>query len=61
MKGTMGEMKIKLKPNSRPVNHIPYRINPMIKEKVKKEVIKMLAAGLIFPIEELEWISPIVI
>jgi hypothetical protein len=44
IKGAMGEMKIELKPNSRPVKHRPYRLNPRIKEKVKKEVEKMLAA-----------------
>jgi len=44
-----------------PMKHRPYRINPKIKEKVKKEVDKMLATGLIFPIEEVEWISLIVI
>ena len=52
IKGAMGEMKIKLKPESRPVNHIPYRLNPRIKEKVKKEVEKLLATRLTFPIEE---------
>jgi len=54
-------MKIKLKPDSRNVKHKPYRLNPKIKEKVKKELDKMLAAGLIFLIEEAEWVSPIVI
>jgi hypothetical protein len=61
IKGAMGEMKIELKPDSKPVKHRPYHLNPKIKEKVKKEVDKMLAAGLIFPIEEAEWVSPIVI
>jgi hypothetical protein len=36
IKGAMGEMKIELKPDSRPVKHGPYRLNPRIKEKVKK-------------------------
>jgi hypothetical protein len=31
IKGAMGEMKIDLKPNSRPVKHRPYRLNPRIK------------------------------
>jgi len=61
IKGAMGEIKIELKPDSRPMKHKPYWLNPRIKEKVKKEVDKMLAARLIFPIEEVEWISPIVI
>ena len=54
-------MKIEFKPNSRHVKHKPYRLNPRIKEKVNKEVDKMLAAGHIFPSEEAKWISPIVI
>ena len=57
----MGEMKIELKPDSRLVKHKPYQLNPRIHEKVKKEVDKILVARLIFPIEEVEWISPIVI
>jgi hypothetical protein len=61
IKGSMGEMKIELKPSSRLVKHRPNYLNPRIKEKVKKEVDKMLATGLIFPIEEVEWIIPIVI
>ena len=32
-----------------------------MKEKVKREIDKMLEAGLIFPVEEVEWVSPIVI
>ena len=38
-----------------------YRLNPRYKEKVKAELDHMLDAGIIEPIEELEWISPIVI
>lgn len=57
----MGEIKIELKPDSRPVKHRPYRLNPRIKENFKKKVDKMLAAGHIFPSEEVEWIIPIVI
>ena len=57
----MGEMKIELKTDSKLVNHRPYHLNPKIKEKVKKEVDKMLAAGLIFLIKEVEWVSPIFI
>jgi hypothetical protein len=54
-------MKIELKPDSKLVKHRPYCLNPKIKEKVKKEVDKMLVVGLIFPIKEVEWIIPIVI
>lgn len=61
IKGSMEEMKINLKPSSKPVKHRPYDLNPKIKEKVKKEVDKILVTGLVFPIEEAKWVSPIVI
>ncbi|GJU81035.1 hypothetical protein Tco_1283400 [Tanacetum coccineum] len=35
------------------------RVNPNIKEVVKKEVIKLLNAGLIYPIFDSHWVSPI--
>jgi hypothetical protein len=49
IKGDLGEMKIELNPDSRPIKHRPYHLNPRVKEKVKKEIDRMLAAGLIFP------------
>jgi hypothetical protein len=51
IKGVMGEMKIELKLGSKPVRHRPYHLNPRVKEKVKKEIDKMLDGGLIFAIE----------
>uniref|UniRef100_A0A1U7W0X0 Uncharacterized protein LOC104221478 n=1 Tax=Nicotiana sylvestris TaxID=4096 RepID=A0A1U7W0X0_NICSY len=35
------------------------RLNPNMKEVVKKEVIKWLDAGIIFPISDSNWVSPI--
>jgi hypothetical protein len=61
IKGPMGEMKIPLKPNARPVKKRPYRLNPKYKEKVKIDLDRMLEAGIIEPIEESEWISPMVV
>jgi hypothetical protein len=61
IKGAMREMKIKLKPGSKPVRHRPYHLNPKVKEKVKREIDKMMEAGLIFAVEEVEWVIPIVI
>jgi hypothetical protein len=60
-KGVMGEMNIELKLGSKPIRHRPYHLNPREKEKFKKEIDKMLEAGLIFPIEEVEWVISIVI
>ena len=48
IKGVMGEMKIELKLGFKPIRHRPYRLNPRVKEKVKKEIFKMLVVGLIF-------------
>jgi hypothetical protein len=61
IKGPMGEMKIPLKPDARPVMQSPYRLNPKYKEKVKIELDRMLEAGIIEPVEESEWISPMVV
>jgi hypothetical protein len=52
IKGPMGEMRIPLKPDARPFKHIPYKLNPKYKEKVKIELDKMLEAKIIEPIEE---------
>ena len=61
IKGDKGEMKIVLRPDSRMVKHRPYRLNPRVKEKIKKEIDKMLEARIIFLVDEAKWISPIVI
>nr|GFB72582.1 reverse transcriptase domain-containing protein [Tanacetum cinerariifolium] len=38
---------------------IPTRVNSKIHEVIKKEVIKLFDAGLIFPIADSPWVSPI--
>ena len=38
-----------------------YRLNPRYKERVKDELDRMLDAGIIEPVEESEWISPMVV
>jgi hypothetical protein len=61
VKGPMGEMNIPLKLDARPIKQIPYRLNPKYKKKVKIELDRMWEVGIIEPVEELEWISPIVV
>jgi hypothetical protein len=61
IKGPMGEMKIPLKLDARLVTQRPYRFNPKYKKKVKIELDRMLEAGIIEPMEELEWIIPMVV
>jgi hypothetical protein len=36
-------------------------MNPIYKQKVKAEIDRMLEAGIIEPVEESEWISPMVV
>ena len=59
--GDLGEMKIPLWLDAKPSRQQPYRMNPKYKEKVKTELDRMLAAGIIEPVEESEWVIPIVI
>ncbi|CAA7033667.1 unnamed protein product [Microthlaspi erraticum] len=35
------------------------RLNPNLKEVVKKEILKLLDAGIIYPISDSTWISPV--
>jgi hypothetical protein len=35
------------------------RLNPNLKEVVKKEVLKLLDAGIIYPISDSKWVSPV--
>ncbi|GJR48974.1 DNA-directed DNA polymerase [Tanacetum coccineum] len=48
-------MEDEFKPSVQPQR----RVNPNIKEVVKKEVIKLLDAGLIYPIYDSPWVSPV--
>jgi hypothetical protein len=64
MKGITGEleeMKIPLKLEARSIRQRPYRLNPIYKQKVKAEIDRMLENSIIEPIEELEWISTMVV
>jgi hypothetical protein len=54
-------MNMPLKPKARPVRQRCYRLNPMYKQKVKAKIEKMLEDGIIEPIVESEWISPMVV
>ena len=56
----MGEIKIDIKPDVWPMKKIPYKLAHKYKEIVKKEIDNMLAAGIIYPINQSEWASPMV-
>ncbi|CAN1293896.1 Retrovirus-related Pol polyprotein from transposon 17.6 [Linum perenne] len=51
--------KIFLDEDQRPVRQPQRRLNPNMMEVVKTEVLKLLDAGIIYPISDSEWVSPI--
>ena len=54
-------MLIPLKPDSKPVKHRLYRLNLRYKENVKIELERILDATILEPIEESEWIIPMLV
>jgi hypothetical protein len=56
---TLCTHKILMEENYNPTVQPQRRVNPNIKEVVKKEVIKLLDAGLIYPISDSPWVSPV--
>nr|GEZ23510.1 reverse transcriptase domain-containing protein [Tanacetum cinerariifolium] len=51
--------KILMEDDFKPTVQHQRMINPKIHEVIKKEVIKLLDAGLIYPISNIPWVSPI--
>nr|GEU64789.1 reverse transcriptase domain-containing protein [Tanacetum cinerariifolium] len=51
--------KILMKDDFKPTVQHQRRVNPKIHEVIKKEVIKILDAGLIYPISNSPWVSPV--
>jgi len=59
--GNLGVMKITLKLDIKPVKQRPYHLEPKYKEKVCLELDKMHVVGIIEPMEDTDWVSPMVI
>ncbi|GKD81424.1 reverse transcriptase domain-containing protein [Tanacetum coccineum] len=51
--------KIQLLDYKKPVVQKQRRLNPNMQEVVKKEIVKLLDAGIIYPISDSPWVSPI--
>ncbi|GJZ29789.1 reverse transcriptase domain-containing protein [Tanacetum coccineum] len=51
--------KILMEENAKPVVQHQRRVNPKIHEVIKQEVIKLLDVGLIYPIFDSPWVSPV--
>nr|GEY63918.1 reverse transcriptase domain-containing protein [Tanacetum cinerariifolium] len=52
--------KILMMDDFKPAVQDQRRVNPKIHEVIKKEVIKLLDAGLIYPIFDIPWVSPFI-
>ena len=51
--------KIFMEDDYKPLVQPQRRLNPTMKEVVKKEVVKLLDAGIIYPISDSPWVSPV--
>ena len=51
--------KILLEAEYKPTVQPQRRLNPTLKEVVKKEVLKLLDSGIIYPISDSKWVSPV--
>jgi len=51
--------RIHMEEDSRPRRDPQRRLNPVLKEAVRKEVLKCLDHGIIYPISDSSWVSPV--
>ena len=51
--------RILLEDGHKPLVEAHRRLNPTMKEVVHKEVLKWLDAGVIYPISDSAWVSPV--
>ena len=51
--------RILLEEEAKPVRQPQRKLNPLIMEVVNKEITKLLEAGIIFPILDSKWVSPV--
>ncbi|GKD23965.1 reverse transcriptase domain-containing protein, partial [Tanacetum coccineum] len=51
--------KILMEDDYKPTVQSQRRVNPKIHEVIKKEVLKLLDAGMIYPISDSPWVSPV--
>jgi len=60
MKG-LHESGTKLQSDAEPVGRWTSRLNPKLRDKVEEEIDAMLGGGLLSPVIESEWVTPILI
>ena len=54
---TLCQHKINLEEDAKPVCDHQCRLNPKMKEVVRKEILKLLEAGIIYPVADSQWVS----
>ena len=50
---------ILLEDNAKPNRDAQRRLNPIMMDVVKNEILKLLSVGVIYPISDSEWVSPV--
>ena len=56
---TLCQHKINLEEDAKLVRDHQRRLNPKMKEVVRKEILKLLEAGIIYPVADSQWVSPV--
>ena len=51
--------RIPMEPDHKPSREHQRRLNDAMREVVKKEVLKLLHASIIYPVQDCEWVSPV--
>ena len=54
---TLCQHKINLEKDAKPVIDHQRRLNPKMKEVVRNEILKLLEAGIIYPVADSQWVS----
>ena len=54
---TLCQHNINMEPDAKPVVDHQRRLNPKMKEVVRMEILKLLEAGMIYPIADSRWVS----
>ena len=48
-----------MEPDAKPVVDHQWRLKPKMKEVVRTKILKLLEAGIIYPIADSRWVSPV--
>ena len=58
---TLCQHKINLEEDAKPVRYHQRWLNPKMKEVVRKEILKLLEACIIYPVADSHWVSPSIV